>query len=110
MSKEELDEKWRTYLFLTEEMKKFVLQKDVEMFTSLLEQRGELQKELEKISDEAYYTAEENLVFLRSINVANKEMLSSFHAVFHAMKQREKIMQSYEGGESFTGNYLNQQR
>lgn len=105
-----LTEKWQTYLFLTEEMKKFILRNETELFNSLLDQREALQGELSALMNEQYAELPERRELLQRVHDANQEMLNTFLAVFNAMKRKEQMMQLYEGGMQFTGNYLNQQR
>lgn len=105
-----LTEKWQTYLFLTEEMKKFILRNETDMFYSLLEQRETVQNELAETMNRKYGNESEQRLLLQRVQTANRELLHAFQATFNAMKRKEQVMQSYEGGERFIGNYLNQQR
>ncbi|MCE5286509.1 MAG: hypothetical protein LLG02_11780 [Pelosinus sp.] len=110
MENTELQEKWQDYLFLTEEMKKFIMQRDLELFFALVDQRGVLQQQIEKLPDEAYYTSSAGKALLQQIKLANAEMLKCFHMVFNAMKQQENVVQKYEGSINYAGNYLNTSR
>lgn len=107
MSHQELEQKWRDYLFLTDEMDKFLKQHDLDMFFSLLDQRGVLQQQIEKIPEQTFYAADGGKTLLQQIKLRNNEILRNFHMVFNAMKQRENVAQQYEGKINFSGNYLN---
>lgn len=107
MNNQELQQKWQDYLFLTREMNKFLLLNDLDLFHSLVNQRGDLQQQIEAMSNEAYYTSDEGKILLQMIKKANAAMLQNFHKVFNAMKQRENVAKQYESKINFVGNYLN---
>lgn len=108
MNDEELQAKWQDYLFLTEEMKKFLQKNDLDMFLSLLDQREMLQTELQKVQENhPFYASSEGKSLLRNIQQANQAMMRAFQMVFNGLRNRENISQAYEGMSSFTGTFLN---
>ncbi|SDD77042.1 hypothetical protein [Sporomusa acidovorans] len=107
MSNQELQQKWQDYLFLTREMNKFLLLNDLDLFHSLVDQRGDLQQQIETMPDEAYYNSDDGKMLLQVIKKTNAAMLQNFHKVFNSMKQRENVAKHYESKINFVGNYLN---
>lgn len=103
----ELHAMWQDYLFLTQEMKKFLVKRELDMFFSLLEQRQTLQTELEKYPDKGYYTLPEGKGILLQIQQENQKMMTQFHMVFNGMKKQESVSQAYEGMSNFAGSFIN---
>lgn len=104
MDRDILQGKWRDYLFLTNEMKKFLSKPDLKLFFALVEQREVLQLELEKISHKEYNASPEGKKLSLEIQKANEEMMGQFHMVFNAMKKQRTVSRSYEGMTTFGGN------
>jgi hypothetical protein len=102
-----LQSKWQDYLFLTVEMKKFLLKNNLDMFFSLLDQRGELQSEIARHTSAEYAATVDGKQLLQRVQAANEELRQSFLTIFNAMRNRENIMQQYEGIVNFAGSYLN---
>ena len=103
----ELHAKWQDYLFLTQEMKKFLVKRELDIFFSLLEQRQTLQTELEEFSDNKFYTMPEGKALLVQIQQENQKMMTQFHAVFNGMKKQESVSRAYEGMSNFAGSFIN---
>lgn len=108
MNDEALQAKWQDYLFLTEEMKKFLQKNDIDMFLSLLDQREAIQKELQGVQeDHPFYVSDKGKGLLQHIQQVNQTMMMSFQMVFNGLRKRENISNAYEGMASFTGTFLN---
>lgn len=109
MKDEALQTKWRDYLFLTEEMKKFLQKKDIDMFLSLLDQREAIQQELQKVQeDHPFYASSEGKSLLQTVQQVNQAMMMTFQTVFNNLRKRENISNAYEGMTNFAGTFLNQ--
>jgi len=108
MDAKALHAKWQDYLFLTEEMKKFLQKNDLDMFLSLLDQREAIQKEIQTIQeDHFFYSSDEGRTLLCNIQQVNRAMMMAFQVVFNGLRNRENISQAYEGMASFPGTFLN---
>ena len=103
----ELHAKWQDYLFLTQEMKKFLVKRELDMFFSLLEQRQALQVELEQFADKGYYALPEGKVLLVQIQQENQKMMTQFHSTFNNMKKQDSVSRAYEGISNFAGSFIN---
>lgn len=100
--------KWQDYLFLTEEMRKFLQKNDLDMFLSLLDQREAIQNGIQTAKeDHPFYVSDEGRNLLCNIQQANQAMMMAFQLVFNGLRNRENISQAYEGMASFTGTFLN---
>ena len=107
MSMDVLQGKWKDYLFLTIEMKKFLTNREVEMFLSLVDQRENLQSEIDSLANQTFYTSSVGKALLLQIKQANQDMMSVFHLVFNSMKKRENVSQAYGSMSNFAGNHFN---
>lgn len=107
MNTELLQEKWKNYLFLTVEMQKFLIQRELDMFLSLVDQRENLQNEISSLTDDVYYASSAGKKLLNEIQQVDQKMMIAFHTVFSAMKKRENVSHAYEGMSSFAGNHFN---
>lgn len=104
-----LQVKWQDYLFLTEEMKKFLQKNELDMFLSLLDQREAIQKEIQAAKeDHPFYVSPEGRALLCNIQQANHAMMMAFQMVFNGLRKRENISNAYEGMTNFAGTFLNQ--
>jgi len=108
MGSELLQSKWEDYLFLTREMQKFLSRNDLKMFFTLVEQRGKIQAELEKLKNKTYQESPAGKKLLSEIQQANQELMNQFNLVFNTMKRRKNISQAYDGMASMAGYFINQ--
>lgn len=109
MNLEQVLAKWQDYLFLTHEMKKFLVARDFKLFYSLLAQREKLQEEIQSLKADEYYSSVEGKKFLLSIQQDNREMVQQFQLVFNTAKKGQAVSQAYEGLTSFSSNFINRQ-
>ena len=107
MSMDVLQEKWKDYLFLTLEMNKFLTSREVDMFLSLVDQRENLQNEIDSLTDQTFYASAVGKALLLQIEEVNQDMMSVFHLVFNSMKKRENVSQAYGTMSNFAGNHFN---
>jgi len=108
MGSELLHLKWQDYLFLTVEMRKFLRKSDLKMFFTLVDQREEVQLELEKTTNKAYHSSPEGKKLLLQVQQANQELMNEFNLVFNTIKNRKNISQAYDGvPSSIAGSFIN---
>lgn len=103
----ELYAKWQDYLFLTREMKKFLVKRDFDFFLSLLEQREKLQVILEKLADNDYYASPAGKNLLLQVQQEDQKMMGQFHLAFNSMKKQENVSHAYEGRLNVAGSFIN---
>lgn len=103
----ELYAKWQDYLFLTREMQKFLFNRDLDLFLSLLEQRESLQVTLEKLADNDYYASPEGKSLLLQVQQENQKLMIQFHMVFNSIKKQENVSQAYESRLNVAGSFIN---
>ncbi len=109
MNNEQVLAKWQDYLFLTNEMKKFLSKHDLALFYSLLAQRGKIQEQIQAFTANEYYASDEGKSFLLKIQQKNLEMMQQFYLVFNTAKKGQAVSQAYEGRASFAGRFINRQ-
>ena len=103
----ELCAKWQDYLFLTQEMRKFLAKRDLEMFFSLLEQRGNLQIALEELTDEVYYHSPEGKSLLLQVQQEDQKLMLQFQRIFNNMKKQEDVSKAYDSKGNQAGSFIN---
>lgn len=100
---------WCDYLFLTREMDKF-LDRDMEMFTTIMEQRQQLQEIIDAHSDKSFKTSAEGRKIIAIIRKENDAITRRMNALMHQHQRRETIEQAYAGGAASrpSGGFVNQ--
>jgi hypothetical protein len=109
MHSEILQAKWQDYLFLTQEMHKFLVKNDVDLFQGLLNQRIALQEEIQVLSaaDGEYNTSVEGQTVIKQIHLADQAMQHQFSRIHNFAKKQRAVSQAYDGGENFGGRFIN---
>lgn len=104
-------ELWRKFLVVTQEMRKFLLQSDIDMFLSLMEQRLRLQKLIEELRDDAYHRTEEGRALIAQINPINAEIQYQAQLWLNKTKRQQSTARAYDSlgdvGQGRVGNVLN---
>lgn len=109
MKGEQVATKWQDYLFLTREMKQFLIACDLKFFYSLLEQRQQLQDQIQSFHDTEYHSSVEGKKLLLSIQQLNQEMVQQFQLVMNTVKRGQAVTQAYEGTAIFSNTSFNRQ-
>lgn len=104
-------ELWRKFLVVTQEMRKFILRNDIEMFLTLLEQRQRLQKLLEDLRDDTYHKTEAGKALIAQINPINAEIQYQAQLWLNKTKRQNATARAYDSlglvGSGRTGNHFN---
>jgi hypothetical protein len=102
---------WRDYLFLTEEIERFLIRKEYELCFELMNQRETLQAKLDESADDFRLTAEGRQL-LGNIRNRNQTILQGMHAVIRLMQQQQSFASAYDGygSDRPVGNRLDQKR
>jgi hypothetical protein len=99
-------ELWQNYLFLTREMKKFLLRKDLDLFFEIMKQREKVQAQIDTAPDAAYRLTSEGQKLLESVREDNKDIILAMQQQMYQLKQQHSITQAYEGGALVAGKRL----
>ena len=104
-------ELWRKFLVVTQEMRKFILRSDIEMFLTLLEQRRRLQKLIEELHDDTYHKTEAGKALIAQINPLNTEIQYQAQIWLNKTKRQNATARAYDSlgimGDGRTGNHFN---
>jgi len=101
-------ELWQDYHFLTQEMSKFLLRNDIDLFFELMNQREKIQAELDSCEDDYKRTAEGKSL-LETIRMTNQAIGHRLQFLLNQAKQQEDVSNAYDGyGERPVGNRLDQ--
>ena len=101
---------WQDYLFLTNEMLKFVSRREMDMFYSLMEQRERLQQLLDQPSHQDFRHSTEGKALLSKIIEVNRAVDTRLKLVYNQACRQQEISQSYEGADSSRGSRIDFQR
>lgn len=88
---------WQKYYMLTEEMYRFIKKNEVDMFFQLVEQRGEVQKLLQKLDNKTYHKTAEGKVLISKINPLTLQIRALAQAWLVRMKARNNKVHAYDG-------------
>lgn len=99
-------ELWQDYYFLTQEMSKFLVRNDIDLFFELMNQREKIQAELDSCEDDYKRTAE-GKALLEVIRMTNQAISHRLQFMLNQAKQQETVSNAYDGyGERPVGNRL----
>ncbi|MHB8125580.1 MAG: hypothetical protein ACYDEJ_08050 [Desulfitobacteriaceae bacterium] len=98
-----MKELWRNYLFLTREMKKFLLKKDLDLFFEIMKQREKVQALIDAAPDAGFRLTPEGRKLLETVRENNKYIILSMQQMMYQMKQQHNVSQAYEGGAPAAG-------
>lgn len=102
--KESAEQLWRSYLFLTREMVKFLEKKNLDMFTTLIEQREQTQKQIDANGGrEAAFDGRDALI--AEIMYTNQLIQLHLRRLQNQLRQNHNRSYAYEGvtPDSFRG-------
>ncbi len=86
---------WNRFLMLTQEMQKFIMKDDVDMFLSLLEQRINLQKEIEKLGVTGFEQSEAGQVLGEKIKALCIDIQCKSQIWLNRAKGQERKVSAY---------------
>lgn len=101
-----MKELWHNYLFLTREMKKFLIRKETDLFFEIMKQREKVQALIDAAPDTAYRLTPEGQKLLKSIRDDNQDIILAMQQMMHRLKQQHNVTQAYEGGAPVAGKRL----
>ena len=98
---------WQDYLFLSQELSKFVSPDDFELFTDLLEQRAKLQPMIEAAPDtEEYQKSEDFLILVARVTALNDTIANRLRFFKNAALKQRDLANAYDGYvDDFTAGY-----
>lgn len=109
-NREKARELWQRFLVLSEEMEKFLKRDEVDMFLSLLGQRGVLQKEIERLDDAGFTRSPEGRELGEKIIKISANLQYLTQVWLNRSKQNRNMARAYENlgyGQNLGGFRLN---
>ena len=100
---------WRDYLFLTNEMLKFISRRELDMFYSLLEQREAIQSLLQAV-DAEFRQSPAGKELLSQVAASNQLIRNRLQLIYNQAVRQLEVDQSYEGNTGETGARVDFQR
>lgn len=97
---------WQDYYFLTQEMFKFLLRNDIDLFFELMNQRERLQADIDDCEDDFKRTPEGKSL-LEAVRMTNQGIGHRLQFLLNQAKQQETVSNAYDSyGERPVGNRL----
>jgi len=90
-------ELWADYSFLTNEMAKFLNERDIELFYELMEQRETLQKLIDENGDTTFCTSLAGQEVLRSIQQMDEKNRFTLQSMVNGRRKTESVSNAYGG-------------
>lgn len=106
-------ELWQDYLFLSQELIKFVSPEDFELFTDLLEQRERLQPLIDVAPDVAEYQKSEAFrELVDRVTVLNETIANRLRFFKNAALRQQNLANAYDGyvGDFVAGYRMDERR
>ena len=100
---------WQDYLFLTNEMLKFISRREMDMFYTLLEQRAGMQPLLEAV-DMDFQQSPAGKELFSQLAATNQRISDRLKLVYNQAVRQLEVNQSYEGAGLGAGARLDVQR
>ena len=97
MARAEIPRLWRDYLFLTKEMAKFLDRHDLEMFFTLMDQRGQLQTMIDEAGPYDFDQTPDGRALLSTIRNHDMAIVVKLQTAFNAARQQQTAAVAYQG-------------
>lgn len=94
---ENMGKLWADYLFLTQEILKFINKKDLEMVLELIEQRERLQTRISVADDASYTLTDEGKQSLRDILQNNQSIEQQMKLWKNVTVRQNQVSTAYDG-------------
>lgn len=99
-------ELWQDYYFLTQEMSKFLVRNEIDLFFELINQRERLQADIDNCEDNYKRTPEGKALLGGAIRLTNQAISHRLQFLLNQAKQQETVSNAYDYGERPVGNRL----
>ena len=105
-----IEELWRNYLFLTQEMDKFLTRQDIDMVTELISQRDKLQTMIENEVPEGFAATATGKQLLQQIQQLNQGITLRLQLLRNQTSQQHSASQAYDSlGQQTAGIRMDRQ-
>ncbi|MEG6584994.1 hypothetical protein [Dendrosporobacter sp. 1207_IL3150] len=110
MNKHNSEHLWRNYLFLTQEMSKFLDRQEVELFLEIMSQRESLQMQIEQAPNDGFSQSTSGKQCYKAIFLLEQSIKTKLACFINLSKRQNQISNAYEGlASSFVGKRMDRQ-
>ena len=110
MSGKTVEVLWQDYQFLTKEMKKFLIQQDMDLFNDLMNQRERLQIIIEHTADDGFKISRDGRILLRGIQQMNQEITDNMQLLLSRSKRQHQVSEAYGAASTTAVSQMNWKR
>ena len=101
---------WQDYQFLTKEMKKFLIEQDMELFNNLMNQRERLQVIIDQTPDDGFKVSVLGKSLLSEIQQINQEIADNMQLLLNRSKQQHQVSEAYGAASTTAVSQMNWKR
>lgn len=101
---------WQDYQFLTKEMKKFLIEDDIELFNDLMNQRERLQNTIEKAPDDGFIVSQRGRSLLSEIQQINQDITANLQLLLNRTKRQQQVSEAYGAASTTAVSQMNWNR
>ena len=101
---------WQDYQFLTKEMKKFLIQEDMELFNDLMNQRERLQTIIDQTPDDGFKISQQGKSMLSEIRQMNQDITANMQLLLSRSKHQHQVTEAYGAVSTTAVSQMNWKR
>jgi len=101
---------WQDYRFLTKEMKKFLIEQDMELFNILLNQRERLQAIIDQTADDGFKVSPRGRSLLSEIQQVNQDITDNMQLLLSRSKRQHQVSEAYGAASTTSVSQMNWKR
>ena len=101
---------WQDYQFLTKEMKKFLIEQDMELFNDLMNQRERLQAIIDQTVDGGFKVSPQGRSLLSEIQQVNQDITDNMQRQINSSKRQHQVSEAYGAASTTAVSQMNWKR
>jgi len=101
---------WQDYQFLTKEMKKFLIEQDMELFNNLMNQRERLQVIIDQTADDGFKLSPQGRSLLSQIQRINQDVTDTMQLQLGRSKRQHQVSEAYGAASTSAVSQMNWKR
>ena len=98
-------ELWQKYLFITQELLKFINQQDIEIFMEIVPQRSKIIEKLEALPSHEYRKLDEFKEIAEKIKPMDREIMYKARAWLNKSRRQNSVVRSYDLANGLIGSH-----
>ena len=97
---------WLQYLSMTQELLKFINAQDIEMFTTIVNQREQLIEKIDELPSRDYRKLDEFKAIADKIKPLDREIMYKARSWLNKSRRQNNMVRSYDLGISLAMNHM----